>query len=494
MGQMGFVTPRVEQLPAGAVERAYLAGLEEIPCRSRNALQGETLTLDRANSDSAHLTILWPVDDYGPVALRTASLIERPRPYLLSVELARGSLGRLRDRAFEGERAGMTLPPGFAERLRAATSQFIRAATSQAIRREACEAAHRCLALTLPAMDDLIAHFTRQTLANRHERETRFATLFGARLSGPPLNDEQTGLYQRAFNAASVPITWRSIETRQGVCAWSDIDAQLAWCKRQGLRVCAGPLLQLDPAGLPDWANLWDDDFATLNDYVCRFVEQVVERYRDSVHAWIGAARLDARCPLNLSEEQKLRLAVSAIETIRRQDPHKPLLLSFDQPWAEYMAHGDAQLSPLHLADALVRADLGIAGLGLELNLNYADGPLPRDILQIENRVRLWSSLGLPLLVLLTSPSNSADDPRAGKQPRPRGAAAPTGHTQETQRVLADRVVQLLLTKPAVQGLVWNEVRDAVPHEFAHGGLFDAEDRPKPVLETLTAIRRNHLV
>ena len=30
------------------------------------------------------------------------------------------------------------------------------------------------------------------------------------------------------------------------------------------------------------------------------------------------------------------------------------------------------------------------------------------------------------------------------------------------------------MAKPAVQGVIWNQLRDNQPHDFPHGGLFDA--------------------
>jgi hypothetical protein len=54
-------------------------------------------------------------------------------------------------------------------------------------------------------------------------------------------------------------------------------------------------------------------------------------------------------------------------------------------------------------------------------------------------------------------------------------------------------MVSLLLAKPAVHGIIWNELSDAKPHGFPHGGLLDAQDRPKPALASLTKIRHEHL-
>ena len=109
---------------------------------------------------------------------------------------------------------------------------------------------------------------------------------------------------------------------------------------------------------------------------------------------------------LGLDEEQKLQLAGRVIETIRTVDSQAPVLVSFDQPWAEYMSRRDAELSPLQFAEALVRSDLGIAGIGLEINLGTAPhATLPRDLFEFSNHLDTWGTLGLPLLLSLRAPS-----------------------------------------------------------------------------------------
>ena len=51
----------------------------------------------------------------------------------------------------------------------------------------------------------------------------------------------------------------------------------------------------------------------------------------------------------------------------------------------------------------------------------------------------------------------------------------------------------LLLAKNAVQVVLWNQLSDAAPHHYPHGGLFDADDKPKPALEALQKIRQKYL-
>ena len=104
-----------------------------------------------------------------------------------------------------------------------------------------------------------------------------------------------------------------------------------------------------------------------------------------------------------------------------------------------------------------------------------------------------WTILGLPLIVLLTNPSSSEADPLAATQTNV-VTSSPNGVSPNSQQEFVQRVVSLLLAKPAVQGILWNQLHDAVPHEFAHAGLFDADGGAKPALTTLAELRSAHLV
>ena len=141
------------------------------------------------------------------------------------------------------------------------------------------------------------------------------------------------------------------------------------------------------------------------------------------------------------------------------------------------MGRREVDFPPLHFADALVRAGLELQGLVLEVNLGYGPGcTLPRRPLEFSRQLDYWSMLGLPLYVAITAPSDVGDDPLAGRRgPLPAGSWTP-----QSQQVWIARHVPLILAKPAVQGIIWNQFRDAVPHEFPHGGLLDEHGRAKP--------------
>ena len=96
------------------------------------------------------------------------------------------------------------------------------------------------------------------------------------------------------------------------------------------------------------------------------------------------------------------------------------MVVSFDQPWGEYIARQDQELTPLHFADTLVRGELGLAGVGLEIHYGYwPGGTLPRDPLEVSRQLDRWSQIGVPLMVFLSAPSGSGADPLARHPGRP---------------------------------------------------------------------------
>lgn len=494
MGQMRFLAPQRDRMPCDAETRAYVAGMECIPWLSRNVWAGEQLVIDREVSESGNLYIPWNVCGHGELVLSTTCLMERIEPYHLPVELARGTLNRIRNQLAAWRPQGLKTSAEFQQSLDAAMAAFVRAAVSQHEPGAAAAAAEESIHHGVSAINQLGRDYVEQVLALRHQQTPKLATLLAGRLDAGPIAAHQAQAFLTAFNAAVVPIDWGDVELNEGDYQWNRVDTQLNWCRANGLKVIGGPLLRIDKGCIPDWLYLWEDDFDSIRSCLLQYIAAVVGRYHGKVHIWHCAAGMNLDGAINLSEEQKLRLTVNAIETVHNADPRAPVVVSFAQPWAEYMAQQDYDLSPLHFADSLIRADLGVAGVGLEINLGYwPGGTLPREPLEISRMIDIWSQFGLPLLVMLTIPSSPAADPTARNAAQPIAGTAPNLPSLESQRALAEQLIPLLISKQSVHAVVWNQLTDTGSHDFAHGGLFDGKRTPKPVLEILQAVRRNHL-
>jgi hypothetical protein len=245
---------------------------------------------------------------------------------------------------------------------------------------------------------------------------------------------------------------------------------------------------------VPDWTYLWEGDFDGLVGFMLDHVSTVVKRYRGKVHLWQVVARMCHGRVLALTEDQRLQIAAQAITKVRELDPSTPMIASFDQPWAEYLATEQLDLAPLHFADHLVRADLGLSGLGLEVNIGYHPGATAhRTPLAYSRLIDTWGLLELPLLIALTLPSSAGKDPKASSKIQVL-ASEGSDVSPATQAAWIERHVPLLLAKSPVQVILWNQLSDAAPHHYPHGGLFDAQDQPKPALESLRKIRQQMLL
>jgi hypothetical protein len=490
MGLMRFLVPPPEQITTEMLQCAYLSGMDRTPWPVRTRAEGVELVVERDSSESGNLTVPWQVEGHGLLALSTASLIKRPEPYLLPLELARGTITLLRNQLADWQALGLVVPEETRLRLPEAVEQFGRSAVNQGDPAAAAAQAQTALRTALDASRLLARAYCEQALAVRKRGGAKLNALLGAELAGPALDDAAGRDFLVAFNAALVRLSWRDIEASEGQFDWLACDRQIEWCRARGLRVMAGPLVELDARSLPDWVHLWEDDLDNLLAALSDFVRAAVDRYRGKVDLWLCAARVNTAEVLKLTEEEELQLAANILHFVNSLDPGKPTVLSVDQPWGEYMARRPTDFPPQHFAETLARAGLNLRGLMLEMNLGYCRGAtLPRTELELNRQIDSWSQLGLPLLVSLSIPSSSGEDPLAQ-----RPATMPSqSATPSSQQDWAARYASLLLAKASVQGVFWNQLGDSMPHDFPHAGLFDARRQAKPALRTLASIRLAHL-
>jgi hypothetical protein len=488
MGQMRFHACPAESITEGVVQQAYLAGIDRVSWPTRATMEGGCLVLQRSVSDSGNLHIPWVVEGHGNVMLTTGSLMERPEPYKLPLELARGSIAQLRNQLSEWQTIGLTVSDSIREKIALAVQQFSQAVVTQGHETVSSRWASSALRAALDAADLLAAAYAEQSWAVRRRNGNELTSLLGADLGTSLLDDHAARQFLLSFNAAQVPICWRDTETTEENLSWTTSDTQIAWCKAHGMKVIAGPLLMLAPHSVPDWLCLFDDDFESLFHCVSAFVRAVVSRYHGKVDYWVCAGRVNTTEVLALSEQEELQLVARSLELVHTLDPNTPAIVSFDQPWAEYMSRRYSDFPPLHFADILARANLGLSGAMIEVNLGYyPGGTLPRHPLEFSRQLDMWSLLGLPLWLSISAPSSSHDDSLAQNK-----TAVPPGKwTAEMQQEWAAQYVPLMLAKPMVQGVIWNQLRDSVPHEFANAGLFDSRNQAKPALHTLAAIRQS---
>ncbi len=84
--------------------------------------------------------------------------------------------------------------------------------------------------------------------------------------------------------------------------------------------------------------------------------------------------------------------------------------------------------------------------------------------------------LGLPLMIVLTLPSDDGPDAAAlnNRQPVTSWKGLERSPGSESQ---AETIMKLLIAKQAVHAVILGQATDQLPHEFPHSGLWDASGK-----------------
>jgi hypothetical protein len=475
------------------VHRAYISGIDQAVWPTRVELDGNLLTCRRPVSESGKLHVAFPVEGMGRPVLSTAMLPERDEPFLLAVELARGKIVQMRNQLAQWQADGFSPPPEFAQLNRMAHALLARAVSGENDAPAASSLAHEALASACRAAHALAREFARQRLEQRHRQYARLPTILGCSLGDRLLEAQQQGQFLRAFQGASIPLQWKYIESEEGTYVWETYDTQVEWALANQLLLRGGPLIDLSPQGLPKWLANWQHDIWNLQSFVCDFIETAISRYLGRIRIWEVAARANVGGALAITEENRLTLVAKVLDVARQVDPEGQFLIRVDQPWGEYQARGQHRLSPLHFADALIRAGIELSAINLEIGVGYAPSGSPsRDLLDFSRLIDQWGVLGVPLQVTLAFPAAVGADPRltTDLEVDPRSWRMPVN--EEAQACWLEEHVTLLLCKPAVLAVFWNHLSDAQPHRFPHAGLVRPDGAARPALERMVALRKEH--
>lgn len=498
MGQFHFDVPDAASdfIQRSLWNDAYISGIEGVPWQSRNEFHGSRLTITRGIESSGKLYIACPLEGMGYRTLSTCSL--RPlddEAHLLPLELARGSCYRAGIQADAWQRAGLTLTEKFEDLLNKGTERFLDAAQCRSDPSRSTIAALQSLVLLESAISELGESYAVQSIAFRKQQEPQIGTLLACTVIPPsPTGAPSSGAFCEAFNSAVVRMSWADIETDSGRFEYQQAEQSIGLCASHGMRIIGGPLVDFREKFMPNWLYLLEDDFEAFLKATVQYVEKTVEKFRGSVQLWNCATGLNTPGPLRLDDEQVMRLAVGILQSVRRTDAQTPAIMSFDQPFGEYLAKDRDGISPLHFADALVRSGLGMAGIGLDFRIGYrGNATLPRSAVEFGQMIDRWATLGMPMLVQLSVPGGAGADEQAIIQGEVLTYDRQSSDAAAEQLRIAGPMIRTLLAKHIVHGVVWEGWSDAEPHVMCHSGLLDRQHQPRPLLEYLTRVRREFL-
>ncbi|AMV37017.1 endo-1,4-beta-xylanase [Planctomyces sp. SH-PL62] len=491
MGVLKFKLPSNEI--AGRLashRRVYTTGLDRTPGRLNLDFRNGLMTCTSDSSESGRLFTPWPIAGFGSPVVGTATLGERPTPYVLALELARGRLNDVRNQAADWTQLGLRTNSTFEELMRTSRRAFVRAALTTGESDDCFTAAQESLEASSRAGEILTETYTAQVLQNRLAVSGRLGTGLGCVLAGDPAKAAGSARWVSGLNSAQAAASWRETAPSEGKYRWDLLDAQVAWCRKHRLNVEAGPLIEFRAACFPDWIWLWEGDVDTISSFVADYVRQAVTRFRGKIPVWQIAHRPAGHEVLGLGEEDQIRITARALQVARQADPAAQLSLGVDRPWMEWMSGSRFQLGPLHLCDYLIRSDVGISSITLEVAPGYSNpGGDNRDLFDFSRLLDLYSLLNVPLNLTLVAPSSAAPDPNADPNVKVEAWQWPSSPTEAMQADWAARWASLALAKPFVRSVNWLQPTDGSPHLYPHGGLHRPDGSAKPAADRLRTLR-----
>src|SRR5262245_5285368 len=101
MGTITFLLPPdLSPEAANELERSgMLGGQDTMPYPAQVVVEPDRLLVHRAMEESGYVIAPWAINGAGLVMTATPTVIERPQPYQLQLELARGKVNQVRGQA-----------------------------------------------------------------------------------------------------------------------------------------------------------------------------------------------------------------------------------------------------------------------------------------------------------------------------------------------------------------------------------------------------------
>ncbi|MCA9105185.1 MAG: hypothetical protein KDA83_07155 [Planctomycetales bacterium] len=391
---------------------AYLSGLDLAPWKSTWERSDSGWTLRFSETDSPRLHLPVKLNDDFQVMLSTATMRPGPRPYRLWLEIARGTVDRLRNRVSAWQVLDFVPSHRLRQEIERCSLEFC-VAMGQHRDVAACErTAQSLIDQTLEAMDLAAEEYVAWQRDSAAAGSSNSSTLRGVWLDverGSPhvgTAAQVADALDDLVNTVVVCPCWNEIEARPDQWNWSSVDERLAAANSRPWNVVLGPLLSFQRSAWPEWL-LAQTDHVEIRRSVQRWVAKLMERYAGQVDLVILAEKVNLVDGLGWDGPTRLQLVIDAGTTLRRAVDNLPYVVGFTQPFSESQYRG-VDYPAFHLADALLRANLEISGFALDFE--FGGGPTdtrPRDLCQLIDRLAHWGSFGLPLVVSTSAEERS---------------------------------------------------------------------------------------
>lgn len=478
MGQYRFTVPECDRLTEDSLVSSQIIGLEGTPWAGKTVLRDGVLFVTRNNSVSGRLLVPWKTEGFGELAMATGTLPESDRPYCLVLELARGSLSRLRNQLslwFEG---GLQIGTPIRNRIDDLVESFSQALFSRPTNSDTIRRCENVIDGCIALMFELTNEFSRQIAAFQSSQDDSVPVIAGSVLDvtsdrAIPEIIENMAIEKMAQPALVLDSSDGSefdFSSTSKVIDWINSPA------KHSVRII-GPILPLDNPDLPVWLSdqtSFEERVSTCKK-ACRLFGEQFSNELKILHVTSGISGVGHQ---HFNYPQQLQLTLEMLESLEQKMPNQAMMVSFDQPWGERLSMATGGTPAVEAADSLIRHGARLSALGLEFNLDYwPHGSLMRDPLQWVDLIDRWSQFGLPLVIYLCAPTGSIKgSPNNRFLQTIRGAAQSPKFNE-----YLETIIRLLTHRPAVNVIAWRRAFDNDNVRFPFSGLVDEAGNLKPI-------------
>ena len=475
MGEFKFRLPPQWTLERRQSAAIHTVGLDGIPWPCKISINDSLMSVTRNRNESGKTFIPYSFPNYGELLISTGTLPEREEPYSMLMELARGTLNRLRNQLSIWQEGGLKMTPSIKDGVTQATSLLSKAITN--------ETDEQC--------DDL----SRRSIEATMDTIFELANLFGSEVTKFRQDNSEAHPFWMANTISDDQGIEKGLE-HDGFDLIRVCPKTLDQTNQQPLskRVIDGPFLDASFSGMSEELEQMED-FQVRRNHIISTTRDHISQLSPVVSLIHVASGLNGMGHRHLSYPQQLEITTQLLQTVEESAQEIPTLVSFDFPWAERLASAVGGSHPLQIADSLLRQGSQISFLGIEVNLGYwPGGSFMRDPIQWIDMLDVWTQLGLPLVIILRAPTWSldSDDVSLGdaedKVPRHINTFDRIGDQQRISYLRT--ILPMLVARPAVHGLIWSQWLDTDDERYPHGGLENADGEMKTIYEVLKTLPR----
>ncbi len=483
--------------PVGGVTLdAFLAGgPDRTPLLTFKNCQHPVHTFSYNGDESLHLCALIPIPGVGEVLGATGNLMVGTRVYSLLLELFRGKLCRIQNQASDWHLLGLELPSDILHRLQQLTHRLVTIVTSP----NQVPVDANCLEALTEAhflANDLADVYVNRLVELRTQKQGRLGTLLSVGLPEDiqPIDFTELGPILAPFDNLHLPVSWRSLEPVEGKPNLTILDQCVKAAKATGKTLTAGPLLDFRSQGLPDWVIKSSSDPHQITAILSKHVRNLIESHGSHFDSWTILLGANLSEVFDLDEDEWLRMAYHLCDEARRVGKNLKLSLGVSQPFGEIMSTEHRNHSPFSFAETVVRTGLPIASIVLDLVMGTLPrGGYVRDGIETSKIIDQFAFLGKPLKILTGFPSSGNSDPLAESSVRLAGGHLGPAHSHKGQALWAETMLPIMLSKAAVEEVMWCHLDDRRPHTYPNCGLIDSNGIPTQTLAVIEKLKAQYL-